>query len=457
MTSNTWICSKFVRRTIPFFLLTVCLLTLGACASEPSMTTRVPDNIAEGIENEITIGVIGINNFEGYAAKFNSEAEREFTVRIVDYLGNGTREAALIRLNADLAAGKGPDIIDFDTVTSRDLYARQGLLRDMSDFFYSEFQLDEFYALELLNNNGPLYFFPSRFCIITAYGSPETFDNMSAWSFSDYERLSCFPQFTDSPADTRESFLEKMHTSMIPRWLDLEHGVSKFDDDSFTDALRFAATLKDEPHSFDFSPGAMVAEGSLLYNEAWICNPFDIRSIEQEMGGPAAFIGFPTPDGSFGSYLFAYAMAGVNATTKNADHVWEFIRFLLVEDNLIYDKAWNNIPVLKSAVQQKMDYALNPYAEFEGKTITINDDGTFEVDGVHQDMTYNPTPYFTEAQVDTFYALIDQSTRVYELDITANEIMQNVAWRYFSGLCTLDEAVDQIQSRISTYLSEQYG
>lgn len=75
---------------------------------------------------------------------------------------------------------------------------------------------------------------------------------------------------------------------------------------------------------------------------------------------------------------------------------------------------------MKSAVQQKMDYALNPYAEFEGKTITINDDGTFEVDGVHQDMTYNPTPYFTEAQVDTFYALIDQSTRVYELDITAN-------------------------------------
>lgn len=448
---------KLMRKTMAFILSAVCLLALSACASEPSAAIDAYDSSAESVGNEITIGVVGINNFEGYATKFNADTERDFTVRVVDYLGNGTREAAIARLNADLAAGKGPDIIDFDTVESRDIYARQGLLRDMSDYFYGEFQLDEFYTLDLLNSTGALYFFPSHFCIITAYGSPEMFDNMSAWSLSDYERLSPLPQFADTPADTRESFLLKMHTSMIPRWLDLEQGVSRFDDGSFADMLRFAATLGDEPYSSEAAPEVLVAEGSLLYSEAWIYSPFDIREIERTMGGPAAFIGFPTVDGSFGSYLFMYGLTGVNAATKNADRAWEFIRYLLAEENLIYDKAWMGIPVLKSGVQKKLDYALNPYAEFEGKTITINDDGTFEVDGVHQDMTYDPTPYITEAQAETLYALIQQSKQVYEQDIASNEIMQSNARRYFSGQCTLEEAVNQIQSRVSTYLSEQYG
>ncbi|MDY6131757.1 MAG: ABC transporter substrate-binding protein [Candidatus Limivicinus sp.] len=446
-----------MRKTITFILLTVCLLMFSACTSEPSATIDDSDGSVESAGNELTIGVIGMSNFEGYAAKFNAETEREFTVRLVDYLGNGTREAAIARLNADLAVGKGPDIIDFDTVTSRDIYARQGLLRDMSDYFYREFRLDEFYALDLLNSTGPLYFFPSHFCVITAYGSPETFKNMTSWSIDDFARLSSLPQFADTPADTRESFMEKLHTSMIPRWLDLEQGVSRFDDGSFADALRFASTLSDVPYYSDVAPEILIAEGSLLYSEAWIYSPFDIRSIEQAVGGPAAYIGFPTPEGSFGSYMFMYGLTGVNATTKNADHAWEFIRFLLVEDNLINDKAWNGIPVLKSAVQKKVDYLLNPYAEYEGKTIIVNNDGTFEVDGVHQDMTYDPTPYITKSQAETFYSLLQRSNRAYELDTTAYEIMMNVAWRYFSDQCTLEDAVNQIQSRVSTYLSEQYG
>lgn len=147
-----------MRKTITFILLTVCLMTFSACASEPSATIDDSDGSVGSAGNELTIGVIGMSNFEEYAAKFNADTERDFTVRIVDYLGNGTREAAITRLNADLAVGKGPDIIDFDTVTSRDIYARQGLLRDMSDYFYSEFQLDEFYALDLLNSTGPCIF-----------------------------------------------------------------------------------------------------------------------------------------------------------------------------------------------------------------------------------------------------------------------------------------------------------
>lgn len=457
MISSTWTFKMHMRKRIAVALLALFLVALTSCSPDSSKDVGTLYCSNGNTDRELTIGVIGINNIEGYVARFNQSAKRDFSIRIVDYLGNGTREAAIARLNADLAAGQGPDIIDFDTVTSRDIYARHGLLRDMSDYFYREFQLDEFYVLDQLNKTNSLFFFPSHFCIITAVGHPSIFGNRNSWSIDDYAHLSRLPQFSDTPADTRESFLEKLHTSMIPRWVDLEQGISRFDNGEFSNALLFAKSLNDESYSFIDSPELMVAEGSLLYCEEWIYSPFDVCSIEQIMGGTAAYVGFPTPDGCLGSYLFTYGLTGVNAKTRNADIAWEFIRFLLVEDELIYDKAWIGIPVLKSAVEQKIEDLLHPYAEFEGKTIIVNEDGTFDVDGVHQDMTYDPTPLITEKQAETFYSLIQHSNCVYELDPKLYELMLNVSYRYFSGACTAEEAGKELQVRVNVYLSEQYG
>jgi len=446
-----------MKNLVIFCLLTAFLLSMTACAPAPLKNFDSSERTED--DRELTIGVFGINNFEEYASRFNRQAEQEFTVRLIDYqyTGDGTRETAIARLNAELAAGKGPDLIDFDTVPSRDIYARHGLLRDMSDYFYSEFQLDDFYMLDKLNGAGSLYFLPTHFNIITAFGHPDLFGEVNSWSLADYQRLQSLPQFADTPADTKESFMAKLQTSLIPRWIDLEQGVCRFADESFIDALRFAGTLDDTPYASNASPEELVAEGSLLYSEAWIDSPYEICKIERALGGPAAYIGYPTVDGCLGNYMFAYGLCGVNAATKKADYAWKFIRFLLVEDPLIYDKAWIGIPVLKTAVRQKVDGMLHPYAEYEGKTITVNADGTFEVDGVHQDMTYDPTPYITEGQAERFYGLISRCERVYEFDPTVYGLLTNAARRYFSGQCSAEDAGAELQDRVSIYLSEQYG
>lgn len=447
-----------MRKGICLLVLALCLVALVSCYRGENATEAEPEAAAQSGERELTIGVIGMSNFEGYAARYKREGKGEFPIRIVDYMdGGGTREDAAARLNADLATGKGPDIIDFDTVGSRDLYARQGLLRDMSDCFCSEFALEDFYMLDKLNSTGALYFFPSHFDIITAYGHPEIFGEMQAWDFGDYERLSGLPQFKDCPPDTQESFLVKMHTGMIPRWLDLEQGICRFDDGDFAETLRFAATLGAGEHSLEAMPEELVAEGKLLYSECWIESPYDMRALEQAMGGPPAYIGYPTADGSNGTYAYVYALVGVNAATENADLAWEFIRYLIAEDSLIYDRAWNGIPVLKDAVQEKVEYLLDPLKEFEGMTITVNDDGSFEADGVHQDMAYDPTPHITQELAGEFYALIDRAGNVYENDDAVNRIMNETARRYFDGRCTLEEAVAETQSRASIYVAEQYG
>ncbi len=432
------------------------LLTLSACS--PEEVDAAPSTGDSDGERVLTIGVFGMSNFEIYAGKFRRSAERDFSIKLINYRrGDTSEETAIARLNAELAAGEGPDIIDFDTLMSRDAYAKSGFLRDMSDYFYSEFRLDDFFILDKLNRGEALYFLPSHFTIATAFGQPSVFGDKSSWTIADYERLSKLPQFAGDPADNRESFMNKLQESVIPCWVDLEGATCCFDNGEFAEALRFAKTLSDDPISLNALPETLVAEGDMLYCETWIDDAYEIREIERMLGGPAAYVGFPTIDGTLGTMLFTYALTGVNVNTKNADLAWEFIRYLLVEDDLIYDRAWDGIPLLKDAVRYKIEDMLDPYAEFAGKTITVNSDGTFEVDGVHQDLTYDPTPLITESQAETLYRLIDQAEFVYQYNAAVYNIIKNAAQRYFSDACTLEEAEKEVQQRVSIYLSEQYG
>lgn len=445
-----------LRKMLAVVILLSLLLTLSACSSE-EIDTAPSTGDSDG-ERVLTIGVFGMSNFEGYAGKFRRSAERDFSIKLINYRrGDTSLEAAAAKLNAELAAGEGPDIIDFDTMMSRDAYAKSGFLRDMSDYFYSEFQLDDFFILDKLNRGEALYFIPSHFAIVTAFGQPSVFGDKSSWTIAEYERLSKLPQFAGDPADNRESFMNKLQESVIPRWVDLEGATCCFDNGEFAEALRFAKTLSDDPISLNALPDTLVAEGDMLYCETWIDDAYEIREIERMLGGPAAYVGFPTIDGTLGTMLFTYALTGVNVNTKNADLAWEFIRYLLVEDDLIYDRAWDGIPLLKDAVRYKIEDMLDPYAEFAGKTITVNSDGTFEVDGVHQDLTYDPTPLITESQAETLYRLIDQAEFVYQYNAAVYNIIENAAQRYFSDACTLEEAEKEVQQRVSIYLSEQYG
>ena len=458
-----------MRKIISILLLAACVLGLGACGADKGeggessssyeLHTSIPGLDEPRGGRVLTIAGLGASNLDMYALEFNNDPERDFTVKFVDYQPTGIDwDTAAARLKADLAAGKAPDMIDFDAFPSQDIYARQGLLRDMSDYFYDEFELDEFYTLDVLNPTGALYFFPANFQIITAYGSPKIFAGKSAWSISDYEQLSRLPQFAESPADTQESFLSKLHEYMIPAWVDLQQGVCRYDDGSFADALRFAATLGIEPLNYAGKRAAMVGSGQLLYSETWIRSPLDIKTIEKAMGSPASFIGVPTPDGSFGSSILTFGLAGVNAATENADLAWEFIRYMMTEGRFVHDeKMWDNIPVLKAAAEEKMAFDLNPYAEFAGKTIVINDDGTFEADGVHQDMTYDPSPVITEEQAKAFYQLIERTTHVYAQDSAAYEIMMDCARQYLAGDKSLEDTVTNAQSRTGIYLAEQCG
>lgn len=160
----------------------------------------------------IKIGTVNFTNLEYAVNLFNAENDIGIKVEIVDYVGDNMagdiREQAVNRLNMELAAGEGPDIIDFETVPGRSNYLKQGFLLDMSPYFDRDLELNDYYMLEELNESVKYYFIRS-FGVICLYGLESVFGDREGWTLEEYAELMSNPQY-DKGQETRESFLERM-------------------------------------------------------------------------------------------------------------------------------------------------------------------------------------------------------------------------------------------------------
>lgn len=327
---------------------------------------------------------------------------------------------------------------------------------DMSEYFYRDMELKDFYILDKLGADG-MYFFPSGLQVITCYGMESVFGGMEGWSIDEYMVMNSQPQYAASPAESQESFLRVMGHSLISNWVDWESMSCSFDDGEFAKLLEFAAGLPQD-ESLDQTDASRMLEvsgGSLLYDRFWFSSPHQYRDLEREAQAQLSFIGYPTADGSCGSFIYLARLCGVCAGTEYPDEAWEFIKYLISDEDFQNSELFTNIPLRKSVLKAHIDYLLDPYAQYEGKDIVIHEDGTFSVDGEYMDLIYDPSPYLTERQAENIYKLIDSAHIFYEYDPNIQSIVESGAKSFFAGDKSLEACVADIQSRVSLYLAEQ--
>lgn len=103
---------------------------------------------------ELTLAtIIGIN-YDSIVNRFNESNDKGIKIKVEDYAWDCTREAAINRLSMELAAGKGPDLIDFEAFSRREIYARQGLLLELSKYFERDLDADDFFLIDTLAESG---------------------------------------------------------------------------------------------------------------------------------------------------------------------------------------------------------------------------------------------------------------------------------------------------------------
>jgi len=272
-----------------------------------------------------------------------------------------------------------------------------------------------------------------------------------------------------SEGDTKESMLYSVMAMQLGNFVDFTTGECSFDSEEFIALLEFCNSfpLKYDWNSIDWdeyeddmtriSGGRQLLSMETLYD-------FQYLQIQQFMfGGDVTYVGYPREDGGIGSTFVVEEGLAMSTTCKDKAAAWSFLRELIMPqsdpgNDRFYFNGWG-FPVNKQdfdrLAEQYMTprYMLDengePMLDENGNPIEMSQGGIGWGDGSMLELYAT-----TEEQYEQIMELYRSIDSVYTYDEQVYAIVQNVALRYFNDDLTVEEAADQIQSRVKIYVNE---
>lgn len=400
-------------------------------------------------------------------------------IEIQDYSEFNTNDdynAGLTKLNTEIIAGKVPDILDTNGLPIHQ-YGGKGLLEDLWPYIEADEELGgrEGVMQEVLRaaeQEGALYRLFNSFTIRTAVGAADIVGDKMSWSLADMnEALQKMPEGCSlfSEGDTKESMLYSVMAMQLGNFVDFTTGECSFDSEEFIALLEFCNTfpLKYDWNSVDWdeyeddmtriSNGRQLLSMETLYD-------FQYIQIQQFIfGGDVTYVGYPREDGGIGSSFVVEEGLAMSTTCKDKEAAWSFLREMIMPQSdpdreYFYFNGWG-FPVNKQdfdrLAQQYMtpQYMLDengePMLDENGEPIEMSQGGIGWGDGMMMELYAT-----TEEQYEQIMELYRSIDSVYTYDEQVYAIVSNVALRYFNDDLTVEEAADQIQSRVKIYVNE---
>lgn len=361
-------------------------------------------------------------------------------------------EAYRTRVMADIMAGGGPDIL---SVSREDmaLLAEKGALLPI-DRLVSQETLDALLPgiLQEGTLGQDLMGIAVEASVNTLITSANTWPEEN-WTLDDFlalakekEGLEGLITGTFGIGDYYSLFWLVGSNLKDSRFLDMENGVSRFEQENFMEVLeiikRFSgASTSLEKQYEDFELSQMirkkVKEGAFLAQSYSILNPGGFPDEAGVSAGWSNAVGFPCESGS-GSYIHGYYIMAVNANTKHPEETAAFLEYLLSFEN--------QATLTKTlSVRGNMADRLAVSHEYNGKDcVAWNAGGTFFVLPNWRDVTG-----FKEA-----YNAFMQGCVPLEKDEHIFDIVWDEAQYFFSGEKDALTVTRLIDNRVQNYLDE---
>lgn len=360
-------------------------------------------------------------------------------------------------LNADIAAGKIPDLFIFQSDSFKKSYVEQNLFANLYDYIEADSLLNCIrYPLE---TDDKLYQLIYSFNIQTLAAKSKFVGDESGWTLG--EMIDAFEKSdieylirTNSPIWIVNDLLKIAYTELI----DIENRVCHFDSDEFkrfielTDRLRHNKTTP----SSGFGNEEYINENVFLaqfYNISKLINYY-ANNYWFFGNDDMTLIGYPSANtnGSCVNYDLSIC---ASSQTKNIEGVQQFFNFILEDESVTYNKKHgNSLPPTLSGLriaamnESNLVYAIYPE---NGYSAT-------EVNKEEFKASQPPDTLILEFTEDDINAYIDYIQSVnYVMDYTkyqAFEIMLEELEIYFSGAKSLDETINVIQNRITLFINE---
>ena len=423
----------------------------------------------------LTYGTAGLSwEMRRKIIDFNKTNDK-YRIEVRDYsqLNTGDDNAAgIARLNMDMMAGNGPDILDMGALPIRQ-YGAKGLLEDLWPFIEKDKEIGREKLMEKVfeaaQQDGKLFQILENFGIQTVAGAREVVGDRMSWTLHDLkearkkmpEGCAIFGMY-----DTRESMLQTVLYQSMGSFVDWTKGECSFDSDGFKALLEFCGSFpgsdelqQNQEETYESDSSRILSRKQMLAQITLYDLGWTYQEYKAAFGGDISFIGYPREDGSTGSTFCHSAGLAMSGKCRDKEGAWIFMRRLLLprltEENNHSDMMPTNKADFEFAVRKAMEPQYQ--VDEEGKQVLDENGNPIPLplgkawisDSVEIEL---PRP--SQEDYDRFMELYNATSSVNYQDENITKIITEEAAAYFSGDRTLEDIARQIQSRVSLYVNE---
>lgn len=411
------------------------------------LMTRVPDSEVEPRELIRAAGINIPDYLNEKAVDFNRSNDR-YRVVLKDY--DVFSGASAEQMRNDIISGKVPDIMIFSPTPGseqyHDEYIRQGMFADLWEFIDMDGYPDRSDLLsgvvKLGERGGKLYELVTWACVecfqTTDADVPE--DGWTLREFLDWGKSLEDRSVINANYVSRTDLLWYMLSCSMDVFVDEENGTCEFDTPLFREAMEFAkdCTMKSSNSALSYT----IFDGAQI----WF---YKKNSAVKKPG--TRLVGFPSESGN--GMLISGTGFSISAKSDVREAAWEFVASLLPE---LGRSDSGEFAVTRQSVKSAVEYVREA-----GYVYWYGDDGTEKQVKFtdYREDTFDTSKgravILDETDEEYLIGLLDGAGKSVSKDSKMWSIISEEADVYFAGAKTLDETVEIIQSRISTYVSER--
>lgn len=384
----------------------------------------------------LQMAVTGINNISQLVQAFNLSQE-VYQIQITTYGDVVNNDKAIDVLRTEILAGNTPDLYCFCDSGAGGGVKTGGI--DLSTFGLDLTPLldaDSVYSREAfvpalldgMETDGGLYALPLAFDIQTFLAPsaliPEpglTFEELEAVLEAAGSDWLPFESWVDAA-----TLLSWTAPFAAGHYVDYEAGTCQFESEEFIDYLTWCKTWAGDG-SIQDPYDQVILKLSIITSTEEVA----FATAKAEANNGYTYAGIPVSSG-YGSMFEVAVELGISNQSAHTDGAWAFIHYCLSH---LDEEVFYGLPALQSVIDDQIAWYLS---------------------GEAVDWLGNPEPA-SQACVDKFYDLLEQTTVMAGTDETLIGIIKDEADYYFSSSRSAEDTANIIQNRASLYLMEKYG
>lgn len=438
---------------------------LLAKAGDKYILLRINEDMRQNEKVRLELATDVADNCLKQAVDRFNHLSSEYYVEIREPEGNMTYADFRTRIQAELSAGEGPDLITAGLFIDHKVEptAEKNLLLNLTEFLGEEEERILKNVWEGGKVGEELYAIPYAFMIQTLVANKNMIGgDRTGWTAE--ELMQCVlesdvQQFC-SGFDSQTLFWHLcggsgMNTDII----DWDNGVCHFDSESAEKLLEFSAQYGG---TTDYLMGDVkLLEGDALTATIYLVSPSVFNEYLTMFEYDQVYIGYPTADGESG-HMLKTEMVGISQNTEHVEGALAFLEYLISDDMQEYiakclgSSALTiivNFPAGRDAMESIYTYLLNNSSKEEAEESIVYEYGSAIWVGGGEYM-FTPLP-FTEDSVEQMRTVIETA----KPGPTGTEEIFDIIWEeteaYFAGVKDADEVLLILQNRIQLYFDER--